>query len=807
MRFSIIVLALLTFVSSAIAQPRAAATNGAKVLRDLPYVENGHQRNKLDLYLPQDAKGPLPVVVWIHGGAWWAGSKDGCRAAWLTGRGYAVASVNYRLSQHAVFPAQIEDCKAAIRWLRANAGKYHLDADHIGVWGESAGGHLVAMLGTAGGVKELEGTGGNADKSSHVQCVVDWFGPTDLVRITEKDDKPDGPVAKLIGGRVHDNREKAKKASPLYYVDKDSAPFLIMHGDKDKLVPLEQSEILADALSKAGVEAKLQVIKDNGHGGPGFTTPESRKMIEEFFDKHLKGKDGGGRTGATQKKPRVLVTISKETTYITGPLRKDGYPDYVAALNEQMKKGVTPENNSAVLFWQAMGPEEIAPKLRARFFTTLEMHQPPENGDYFVSSDKYFQRLRNSKDPRLPHLVASQRDPVWDQFNEAMERPWSRERFPALAGWLAANEKPLGLLVRATKRSLRYDPLLCTNSDHELVLGVLLFGADQSRELGRALERRATLRLGNGKLDEAWDDLLACHRLGRLEGQGPTLVEALVAVALDSIACAGDQAVLQTATLSSKQIAKMRDDLEHLPPMPKMADKIDIAERFVFLDCLRACAREGFEMVISMEADLGRKSNTPLHSWLEEKTWESLDWNLIFRMGNSWYDRMVSVSRLPSGSARSAAVGKFDKDVRALDADSKDLMSLRTSTLTGSRRQAVSEKVGRFLVGLLLPAASAAVKAEDRGTMQFEVTKLGFALAAYHADHGAYPKQLIELSPRYVAKLPGDVFAGGGPLRYEQKGAGYLLYSVGPNGNDDRGRGINDCKGDETWDDISTRVP
>ena len=150
-----------------------------------------------------------------------------------------MASINYRLSQHAVFPAQIEDCKAAIRWLRANAAKYHLDPDHIGVWGASAGGHLVAMLGTTGGVKELEGKGGNLDQSSRVQCVVDWFGPTDLATMGGSHDNPASPDRQLIGGPVQENKEKARKASPLTYVSKDSAPFLIMHGDKDNMVPLQ----------------------------------------------------------------------------------------------------------------------------------------------------------------------------------------------------------------------------------------------------------------------------------------------------------------------------------------------------------------------------------------------------------------------------------------------------------------------------------------------------------------------------------------------------------------------------------------
>ena len=261
---------------------------GVEVLRDLQYVEGGHERNRLDLYLPEKTEGRLPLIVWIHSGAWLGGSKDGCPAVPFVTKGYAVASINYRLSQHAVFPAQIEDCKAAIRWLRANAAKYQLDPDHIGVWGASAGGHLVAMLGTTGGVKEMEGTGGNLDQSSRVQCIVDWFGPSDLLTMAGSHDNPASPESRLIGGPVQKNKENARKASPVTYVSKDSAPFLIMHGDQDNVVPPGQSEELVAALKKAGVEVKLQIIEGNGHGGPGFNSPENRKLVADFFAKHLR---------------------------------------------------------------------------------------------------------------------------------------------------------------------------------------------------------------------------------------------------------------------------------------------------------------------------------------------------------------------------------------------------------------------------------------------------------------------------------------------------------------------------------------
>jgi acetyl esterase/lipase len=272
---------------------------GTKMLADLEYVQDGHARNKLDLYLPEKSDRPLPVIVYVHGGAWMGGDKQHCPALPLVSRGYAVASINYRLSSHAHFPAQLEDCKAAIRWLRAHARQYHLDAKHFGAWGESAGGHLVALLGTTGDVKELEGKGGNAGASSRVQAVCDWYGPTDFLQIAAQaaktgrksridHDAPTSPEAKLIGGAVQENKDKARQANPITYVSKDDPPFLIMHGARDELVPLAQSEILNEALKKAGVESTLISLEGAGHGGPQFLSRENRRQILAFFDRHLK---------------------------------------------------------------------------------------------------------------------------------------------------------------------------------------------------------------------------------------------------------------------------------------------------------------------------------------------------------------------------------------------------------------------------------------------------------------------------------------------------------------------------------------
>ena len=177
---------------------RRALPVGVTVQKDLAYVPGGHERQKLDLYLPKEASKPLPVIVWIHGGGWQAGSKENNPLLAYAGKGYAVASINYRLSQHAVFPSQIEDCKTAIRWLRAHAKTYNLNPSKIGVAGSSAGGHLVALLGTAGEVKELEGKEGNLDQSSQVQCVVDLYGPTDFSTMGGAHREPNSPELSLI---------------------------------------------------------------------------------------------------------------------------------------------------------------------------------------------------------------------------------------------------------------------------------------------------------------------------------------------------------------------------------------------------------------------------------------------------------------------------------------------------------------------------------------------------------------------------------------------------------------------------------
>jgi acetyl esterase/lipase len=267
-----------------------------QVMRDLTYATVDGKTLLLDLYLPPAPAGLRPLIVWVHGGGWRSGSKENPRLALaMVSRGYAVASINYRLSHEATFPAQMQDVKAAIRWLRANASVYGLDPNRIGAWGSSAGGHLVALLGTSGGVALFDQGGGNYDQSSRVQAVVDFYGPIDFLQMdpmlgpgSRWHSAPGSPESLLLGAPVLENPDKAAAASPLSYITPDDPPFLIVHGKQDRTVPYQQSVLFRDALRRAGVEATLILLPEAQHGGAAFNGPELLDQVADFFDRHLR---------------------------------------------------------------------------------------------------------------------------------------------------------------------------------------------------------------------------------------------------------------------------------------------------------------------------------------------------------------------------------------------------------------------------------------------------------------------------------------------------------------------------------------
>ena len=291
----LVVLTLSSCETLTAQQKQSADSNEIEIVRNLAYIKNGHQRQRLDLYLPTERSAKqLPLIVFIHGGAWQNGDKAAGKRFVndLVASGEFVgASINYRLSQHDIWPAQIHDCKAAIRWLRGNAEKYGIDPERIGVIGTSAGGHLVAMLGTTGGVQELEGNlGEHLAQSSRVTAVVDFFGPTELLTMNDFPGKmdhnaPNSPESKLIGGPIQKLREKTNAASPIHYVSADDSKFLIIHGTKDPLVPFDQSRKFDELLDKTEVPSTLITIEEGGHGG--FRIQEVDEIVSKFWNQQL----------------------------------------------------------------------------------------------------------------------------------------------------------------------------------------------------------------------------------------------------------------------------------------------------------------------------------------------------------------------------------------------------------------------------------------------------------------------------------------------------------------------------------------
>ncbi len=267
-------------------------------LMDIPYAATDNPRQRLDLYVPRSqASKSLPVLVGIHGGAWQHGDKAGgagALAPFVRTGAYAGVSIGYRLTNEAIWPAQLQDCKAAIRWIHAHAAELGLNAQRIAAWGGSAGGQLALMLGFTANMSNLEGDlGRHASVSSRISAVVNLFAPTDLLALIDSKSEidrtdPQSPEALLLGGPLQDNPEKARAASPITYVHSGAPPVLTVHGDADPLIPYDQALRLNEALKFAGVPNPLITVIGGAHGG---FPDEVMERVATFLSRELLGQD------------------------------------------------------------------------------------------------------------------------------------------------------------------------------------------------------------------------------------------------------------------------------------------------------------------------------------------------------------------------------------------------------------------------------------------------------------------------------------------------------------------------------------
>lgn len=315
--FAFLATAVLPVTAPGAAAAEAPLPASVELRRDVPYAGGGNPRQTLDLYLPkaQAADTRLPVIVFIHGGGWVGGNKSAGRAAlqdFVAGGHYAAVSVGYRLAGEARWPAQIHDCKAAIRWIRANAASLGLDGERVAVMGTSAGGTLAMLLGVGGGVTELEGeVGPHVGTSSRVTCVVNRYGRLDFdaapesARAAPSQAKAlEDRLSKMFGAPFSERRAAARNGSPITHLTPEDAPMLTLHGTRDELVPITQAESFDAAARRAGARHLLVRVVNGGHG---FEHPEQKLRERQFLDLHLRG---------------VPATISTEPIELTPKARK-----------------------------------------------------------------------------------------------------------------------------------------------------------------------------------------------------------------------------------------------------------------------------------------------------------------------------------------------------------------------------------------------------------------------------------------------------------------------------------------------------
>jgi hypothetical protein len=497
-----------------------------------------------------------------------------------------------------------------------------------------------------------------------------------------------------------------------------------------------------------------------------------------------------------EKPPEPKLPLGRETTFVTGPFDKYGYIDYETALNAQFGKGITPENNAQALLVLVLGPTPEGAEMPPAYFKWLDVPAPPKDGDYFIRLTTFGRDALRLNDEQVEALVEFQ--------GRAAQRAWAPKDCPPLAEWLKFNEKPLALVHEAVKRPEYFNPLCSRRraGDPSTLIGVLLPTVQKCRELGSALSVRAMLRLGEKKYDEAWQDILACHRLGRLLARSATLIEALVGIAICRTASGATLAYLERADLSSELALKRLKDLHALAPLKSLTDPVHWGERMMVLDTLQMVRRGGpTGLNLAFEADRAPTDE-------ERKALDKLDWTAAMQATNKWYDRIAAAARLKDRRAREREFDRIDEDLKGVKErvglpNEFALVAFLKLVSTKGADKVVGKDTGEIVAYLQLPFIRTAQRAHDHLAQVDRNLAVAFALAAYRADNDRYPEKLADLAPKYLAAVPDDLF-NGKPLIFKPSAKGYLFYSVGPNGKDDAGRSSGD---DLPGDDVGVTMP
>jgi len=508
-------------------------------------------------------------------------------------------------------------------------------------------------------------------------------------------------------------------------------------------------------------------------------------------------------------KLRPKITLSKATTRVTGPLTKDGYIDYVRVINQRLSVGVTAENNANVLLWKAMGPHPEETNLGPRLFKLMKTEMLPETGDYFMSLDLFLTK----------QLKLTRSDDAWKQSWNAVTRGrlWTAADHPRIAAWLRFNEKPLALVSEASRRSRYYAPLIVDSQETKptgnaatksvsTMIEVLLPGAQVSRQFARALASRAMLRLADNQPEAAWADIIACHRLGHLVAEGPTVIETLVGHAIAGIAAEATLVYIDHVKPNARESALLAKQLDQLPMFKRIAEKINFFDRYMHLDIIQRVAganKSNMKLLIEMTG-LDNSKDSSIKKVMSQYPLYLTDWNMVLKSGNDTYDQLVKTMRIENLAAQKSALEQFEDNLQSRSEKLKSpLRIIGEIAASENGPQGLGKVVDDVLTSILLPSLSRLNLADHQASQIHDHLLVALALAVYHADHGEYPANLAALKPRYLEELPIDRFSGKA-LIYRPGKQGYLFYSIGRNEKDEQGQSFGD---EPAGDDLRVEMP
>lgn len=458
--------------------------------------------------------------------------------------------------------------------------------------------------------------------------------------------------------------------------------------------------------------------------------------------------------------------------------RNESLERNLRTINHHFGKDVSPEENAVVLIHKAFGPHpEKSVSIPKRFYKELGIRVPPEEGDYFE-----------------PFAYAE--GPAQKQFDKALDEPWTRKACPLIVKWLDDNEKPVDVMIEASHRPKWYAPIvppLDENGQFQGLFMTLLPATQQIRSVARYFMARAHLAMAERRFEDAWDDVLNCHRLGRMQAKGPTLIDYLVGVAMVNMANDMHVRLVQLAEPDFEKLVVMRQQYRSLPKFPHPAEQIDITERVMLLDMYDMLEQGRYGILES----LGSVSIPPAG----KVALSLVDWNVARFHGMQAYDDLKKLLEIQEPMVRSQRIGEFNDALKA-----KGTVNLQ-SIFNGFLKQGgdvggtFDNVIADALVQLFLPAMGAVDSASARAFARLQNIETYFALELYRQQNGNYPESLRELVPGLLPTAPIDPFSSKAVV-YRRQADGFLLYSLGSNGKDDQGRTF----GEGTADDLRIRV-